>query len=120
MASIRCSRSSTPHRLTPMNKRIQAVESKRAADAAERYQRIQSHEEIQKMDRWNASRQASEWIAAVRNQMGIPFAEPIPMEKLCAEIRTARNITIQIGDIDHATRLRLFAAIATILTPPPL
>lgn len=113
-----------------MNKRIQAVEAKRAADAAERYQRLQSHvdsmffvevdkEEIQKMDRWNASRQASEWIAAVRNQMGIPFAEPIPMEKMCAEIRTARNITIQIGDIDHATRLRLFAAIATVLTPPP-
>ena len=116
-----------------MNKRIQAVEAKRAAASAERYHRLQSlqahvdslfyvdvdKEESMKMDRWNASRQASEWIAAVRNQMGIPFAEPIPMEKLCAEIRTARNITITIGDIDHATRLRLFAAIATVLTPPP-
>jgi hypothetical protein len=116
-----------------MNKRIQAVEAKRAAASAERYHRLQSlqahvdglfyvevdKEESMKMDRWNASRQASEWIAAVRNQMGIPFAEPIPMEKLCAEIRTARNITLNIGDIDHATRLRLFAAIATVLTPPP-
>ena len=119
MASIRCRRSPTPHRLTSMNKRIQAVEAKRAADAAERYQRLRSHVDSMFFVEVDKEEQASDWIAAVRNQMGIPFAEPIPMEKLCAEIRTARSITIQIGDIDHATRLRLFAAIATVLTPPP-
>ena len=102
---------------TMINKRIQARAAKQEADAVERYQRLSTSAGSTKpLHEWATLRHASEWIAAVRNQMGIPFAEPIPMEKLCADMRASQHITIDIGKLDQSARARLFAAIISILT----
>jgi hypothetical protein len=102
-----------------INKRIEARAAKADVDANERYQRlianaIRTNDE--KLHKWGTLREVNEWSDAVRNQMGIPNSEPIPMPKLCDEFRSRRNVTLHIGMLDLPARARLFAAIASILT----
>lgn len=100
-----------------INKRIQQRAAKRQADEAERHQRLTASAPCTKpLHEWATLRQASEWVAAVRNQMGIPFAEPIPMAKLCSEMRASSHINIDISQLDQAARVRLFSVLASILT----
>lgn len=100
-----------------INKRIQARAAKQEADAAERYQRLAASAGSTKpLHEWATLRQASEWVAAVRNQMGLTPMDEIPMPKLFADIRASRRITIDIDKLDQPARARLFAAITSILT----
>jgi hypothetical protein len=99
------------------NKRILARAAKQEADAAERYQRLAASAGITKpLYEWATLRQANEWCAAVRNQLGLTPMDEIPMSKLCLDMRAGRHITIDINDLDQPARARLFAAIASILT----
>jgi hypothetical protein len=100
-----------------INKRIQARAAKQEADAAERYQRLAASAGSTKpLHEWATLRQANEWCAVVRNQMGLTPMDEIPMPKLFADIRASRHITVDIGKLDQPARARLFAAITAILT----
>ena len=101
-----------------INPRVKARAEKRAADDRERYERLLATPTMMRATAFVAGAERSHWYNAVRNQIGIGHDAPVPLPRLCAEMQTRAEVSISIKGLDLRQRVRLFAAIASILTPP--